>query len=267
MKTRTISAILWSPVLIGFTYLGGIPFLLFSTFFAIVGQKEFYDAVGLGNDKAKKYMYVMTIVIYLSALLENNNIVISLVLLNFLIVFIYFMRNFETFPIEKAALYIFSIIYIPVTFLLIYKMRNMEHGLWIVCLPFIMAFSSDTFAYFTGKFLGKTKLAPVLSPNKTVEGAIGGIIGSVIMVYIFMQFMCIYALGHDLSVRITIIILIASAIGAVLSQFGDLCASAIKRQKNFKDYGDLIKGHGGVLDRTDSVIFTTQFLFIILSII
>ncbi len=266
MKIRIISGLLWAPLLIGFVYFGGIPFLLFLAFFAIIGQKEFYNAVGLGDDEAKKYMYGMTALIYLGEMLGNINIVISLVLVNFLVVFIYFMKNFETFSIEKAALYVFSIIYVPVTFLLVYKMRSMEHGLWIVCIPFIMAFSSDTFAYFTGKLLGKKKLAPTLSPNKTVEGSIGGILGSVVMVYIFTYYLSIHELGNSLGLKMTVTILFTSAVGALLSQFGDLCASAIKRQKNVKDYGDLIKGHGGVLDRTDSVIFTTQFLFIVLTL-
>ncbi len=267
MKTRIISGLLWAPLLIAFVYVGKIPFMLFLTYFAVVGQKEFYNALNLKEKESNYFMYGITVLLFFIEYLFDDRAVIAFLIVSFLSLFIHFVVRFSTFTIEKVALYLFSIFYISIPFLIIYKIRDMDYGLWLVCIPFIVAFSSDSFAYFTGKFIGKRKLAPILSPNKTIEGSIGGVIGSMLMMYIFINFMATYGLKVELSLRFGLIIIMLSGLSAILSQFGDLCASAIKRQKNVKDYGDLIKGHGGVLDRTDSVIFTTLFWFMVLNLL
>ncbi len=271
MKTRIISALIWAPILICFVYLGGLPFAIFLAFFTIVGQKELYRALSLNEKESNYYMYAITILLFFIEYINieyinKDRLLISTLLVSFLCIFIHFIIRFKSFTIEKVALYMFSIMYIVIPFLMIYKIRDMRYGGLIVVIPFLMAFSSDTFAYFTGKFIGKVKLAPVLSPNKTVEGSVGGVIGSAIIVYIYISIIFHYLIGYELTTKSTIFILIMGIIGAMVSQFGDLCASAIKRQKNVKDYGDLIKGHGGVIDRTDSVIFTTIFTFIIVNL-
>ena len=136
-------------------------------------------------------------------------------------------------------------------------------GRFLVYAPFIAAFMSDTSAYFAGRFFGKHKLAPIISPKKTVEGLYGGFLGAVVsmMLYgIILQFAC------DLSVNY-FYALIYGLLGSAAGVFGDLCFSAIKRQVGIKDYGNLIPGHGGVLDRFDSVIMVAplfELLFILI---
>lgn len=117
-------------------------------------------------------------------------------------------------------------------------------------IPFILAFLSDTGAYFAGRAFGKHKLAPVISPHKTVEGVVGGVLGAIFGMLIFCLVM---QLGFKMQVNYLYAVLygVVGSLGAV---FGDLCFSVIKRQTGMKDYGNLIPGHGGVLDRFDSMM-------------
>lgn len=132
---------------------------------------------------------------------------------------------------------------------------------YTVILPFICAWLNDTGAYFTGKLIGKHKLAPKISPKKTVEGSIGGIILSCIGCATYIMVMV--ALKAQGVPRAEIIVKFAAVgfVGSVLAQFGDLAASCIKRDCGKKDYGSILPGHGGFLDRFDSVLFAAPFVY------
>ena len=165
----------------------------------------------------------------------------------------------------QVALIFLGIIYVAITFSFIYLIREKnEYGRYIIWLVFISSWGSDTFAYCVGMLFGKHKFLPVLSPNKTIEGVIGGIIGAAVLGAIY-NYIFLNKFYNNISYS-TIRIAIASAIGAVISMLGDLTASAIKRDYDVKDYGNIIPGHGGILDRFDSVIFTAPALFFLLSI-
>ena len=137
-------------------------------------------------------------------------------------------------------------------------LRYMENGVYLFLLPFIGAWVSDTFAYFTGRFLGRHKLAPIISPKKTIEGSIGGIVFAVGVFALY---------GVILSSRGLIpnylALCLAGLFVSILSQIGDLALSLVKREYGIKDYGKLFPGHGGVLDRFDSVIATAPVLLIL----
>ncbi|MDR2163229.1 MAG: phosphatidate cytidylyltransferase [Clostridiales Family XIII bacterium] len=145
-----------------------------------------------------------------------------------------------------------------------YNLFNSTNGLFCihgfrynwVWLVIFSAFATDIFAYFTGRAIGRRKLAPVLSPRKTVEGSIGGVAGSVIVCGLFGHFAMPEFFAHCIVIGV---------LGGVVSQLGDITASAIKRKLGIKDYGNLIPGHGGLLDRIDSLIFTAPLVFIYLS--
>ena len=137
-----------------------------------------------------------------------------------------------------------------------------ENEFWFVCsrhvspvwLILITAFCTDIFAYFGGYFLGKHKLCPVISPKKTIEGSICGILGSVAFTWLFAYF---FVEERSLVVWFMVI----GVLGGIISQIGDLTASIFKRKMGIKDYGNLIPGHGGVLDRFDSVLFTAPMVY------
>ena len=127
-----------------------------------------------------------------------------------------------------------------------------EYGI-LVWLILLTAFGTDIMAYFTGYFIGKHKLCPEISPKKTVEGAAGGVVGSVLLCLAFGYF---FTEGTGMAH-----FAVLGALGGVISQFGDLTASVFKRMTGIKDYGKLIPGHGGVLDRIDSVLFTAPMVY------
>ena len=126
-------------------------------------------------------------------------------------------------------------------------------------LVIITASGSDMSAYFTGVNLGRHKLAPVLSPKKSVEGAIGGVLGAALLNVIFALALCAFDL---LELRYIWIFALIGAIGSVISQIGDLAASAIKRSFDIKDYGNIIPGHGGAMDRLDSILVVAPVIYL-----
>lgn len=140
--------------------------------------------------------------------------------------------------------------------------RMMDQGLVLVFLPFLGAWMPDTFAYFAGRLFGKHKLIPGVSPNKTVEGAVGAVFGAVLM---FVVYGLVITGCFDFSVHYPALLGLALLCG-VIAQFGDLAASVIKRECNMKDFGNLIPGHGGILDRVDSLLFIAPVVYYFLMI-
>lgn len=140
---------------------------------------------------------------------------------------------------------------------------NFHVGQFIVLLPLLAAWGADTCALFAGMLFGKHKLAPVVSPKKTVEGAVGGVVGGAVLVLIAALIMNAL-MGLEMPVWAALVL---GAAGAVLGEVGDLSFSVIKRQTGIKDYGHIFPGHGGVLDRFDSVLFVAPFAEILFRII
>ena len=139
-------------------------------------------------------------------------------------------------------------------------LRLLEHGGGLVMIPLVAAFCSDSAALFAGMALGKHKLAPRVSPKKTVEGSVGGLLGGMLGMIIFR---IIFFLVTEVQLNIAWCLLLG-LVGAVMGQLGDLSFSAIKRECGVKDYGRLLPGHGGVLDRFDSVIFASPVVWLII---
>ena len=151
---------------------------------------------------------------------------------------------------DKIAMCLVAALVIPYLLTSLVRIHALRLGRHYIMIPFIMAFLPDSGAYFAGRFFGKHKLAPVISPKKTIEGVIGGAAAGILG-------MMLYALVMDLGFRMEVNYLYAIVYGiaaAVGSVFGDLCFSVLKRQTGIKDYGNLIPGHGGVLDRLDSMM-------------
>lgn len=142
--------------------------------------------------------------------------------------------------------------------------RNMENGHLYIWLAFLGAWISDTFAYFTGYFFGKHKLAPEISPKKTIEGSMGGIIGTAV---VFVLTGVLFEKAFSVS---NVNVIAYGALGVICSAFGqigDLSASVIKRECGIKDFGKIMPGHGGVLDRFDSVLFTAPLVYYFINLI
>ena len=148
---------------------------------------------------------------------------------------------------------------IPWAFSCMLQLRMLPHGAGMVLMPLVAAFCSDSAALFTGMACGRHKMAPLVSPHKTVEGALGGIAGGVVGMVIFRIIFYLCTL-QPLHIGGCILM---GLVGALMGQLGDLSFSAIKRQYGIKDYGRLLPGHGGVLDRFDSVLFAAPMIWMI----
>ena len=151
----------------------------------------------------------------------------------------------------------FGILYVAVMLSFIYQTRNLEDGLFLVGLVFLCSWGCDTCAYCVGVLIGKHKMAPKLSPKKSIEGAVGGLAGAALLG-------ALYALAINRWGGTTVSpaeFALICFVGGMISMIGDLAASAIKRDHDIKDYGKLIPGHGGILDRFDSVIFTAPVTY------
>ncbi len=167
----------------------------------------------------------------------------------------------DTISMNDVLISFFVLVYSVVFVYHLSLIRAMEHGVVLIFIPLICAWITDTFAYFGGIALGKHKLIPKISPKKTVEGAVSGVIGCVLCSLIYA--LIISFLGYKANIGLMCLLALMCS---VLSQFGDLTASLIKRSCGVKDFGNLIPGHGGILDRIDSLIFITPMCYYFLKI-
>ncbi len=154
----------------------------------------------------------------------------------------------------------FAAIFLPLMITSILRIRLMDNGIYLVILPFLTAWMTDTGAYFTGYFFGKHKFAPHISPSKTIEGCVGGLVYCIVFMFIYGA-----VVDHFWGVEMSCgVLLIIGVVCAAIAEFGDLSMSLIKREFGIKDYGTIMPGHGGVLDRFDSVLFTAPAVELIL---
>ena len=174
-----------------------------------------------------------------------------------MVLFVYMVLTHDKTSFAKAAQSFMATVYITVCFMHIVFIRREPAGNIFIWLVFLSAWMTDTFAYTFGMLFGKHKLIPNVSPKKSVEGAIGGVIGC-ILINVLVSFFVARAAGLYVN-YINLIIMLALA--SVVSQFGDLAASCIKRDEKIKDFGNIMPGHGGILDRCDSVLFTAPFMY------
>jgi phosphatidate cytidylyltransferase len=166
------------------------------------------------------------------------------------LLFMEVMRSGMKLPFEKVSACFVGGILLPLLLGSLVRIHALEQGRALVLVPFAVAFLSDSGAYFVGLKFGKHKLAPTISPKKTVEGMLGGILGAVVGLGIFCLVLQLF-FGFTINY---LYVLVYGLVGSLGGVFGDLCFSAIKRQTGIKDYGNLIPGHGGILDRFDSMI-------------
>lgn len=180
---------------------------------------------------------------------------ITLTLIGIMFVYVF---SFPKYHANQVMAAVFAFLYAPIMLSYIYLTRNLEDGIYLVWLIFISSWICDTCAYLVGMLIGKHKMAPKLSPKKSVEGAIGGVAGAFLVGVLYG-----YVLAHFRFLELENILLIGviAGIGGIISQVGDLAASAIKRNFSIKDYGNLIPGHGGIMDRFDSVMFTAPMVY------
>lgn len=205
----------------------------------------YYAAIGLALARDIAFVYQAMV------------IVIAVAFLGFLFVYVFMFPKYHANQIMSAM---FSFLYGPVMLSFLYLLREgFDDGIYLIWFVFLASWGSDTCAYCVGVLIGKHKMTPKLSPKKSVEGAIGGVLGASILFTLYTHFVINGYSGITLSLPLAAIL---GAAGALVSMVGDLAASAVKRDHEIKDYGKLIPGHGGIMDRFDSVIVAAPIIFI-----
>lgn len=236
---------------------------------SLMGVRELYQASGSVNPNLKKNRfdlfalcgYAGVIVFYICLLLGNSERVqMAILVMTMLVMMLVYVLSYPKY--EPLDLFCggFAIVYVAVMLSTIYSLRQLDQGIYYVWLIFVGSWVCDTCAYFVGSSIGKTKMAPVLSPKKSVEGAIGGVLGAIIVSIVYAIVVMKLRDGAVTYLYILNYVIIA-CVTSVFSMVGDLVASAIKRHLGIKDYGTLIPGHGGILDRFDSVIVTAPVIY------
>ncbi len=181
----------------------------------------------------------------------------ALLFLYVVLLFLAMLKSDNTIAFSKVTLSAFMLVYIVFTMLHIVLVRKLPFGQYLIFLVLLGACGTDIFAYFVGVFTGKHKLCPNISPKKTVEGAVGGFLGAILC---FAGFGLVVQFAFSAQVNYVNLVILG-AISGILSEIGDLAASMIKRQYEIKDYGHLLPGHGGIMDRLDSIIFIAPLVY------
>ena len=257
-KTRLLSGIVL-VILALFLIISGHEILLFATLaISCIGMFELYRVFKMEKTVLAGVGYLAAIVYYCNLqwkFLPDLMILFMAFLILLMFVFVFAYPKFHADQVMAAF---FGCFYVAVMLSYVYQIRTLERGLYLAFLVFLCSWGCDTCAYCVGMLIGKHKMSPKLSPKKSVEGAVGGVAGAALLTALYCF---IFRSPMHLERGEIVILAVIAAIAGLISMVGDLTASAIKRNYDIKDYGKLIPGHGGILDRFDSMIITAPIIY------
>jgi len=257
-KTRLLSGILLVIIALATIISGGD--VLFATLLLIsfIGTTGSYRVLEISGTLLGGAGYIAAVVYYLLIRMNRADLVVMLTIALLIVLMMIYVFTYPKYRSEQVMLAFFGLFYVAFMLSYVYQIRMLPQGAFIVWLVFLCSWGCDTCAYCVGMLIGKHKMAPKLSPKKSIEGAVGGVVGAALLGAAYAAAINHFAAGTDANV---IQYAIICGVGALISMVGDLAASAIKRNHDIKDYGNLIPGHGGILDRFDSVIFTAPIIY------
>ncbi len=261
---RLRSSILILAIMIVSIVFGGYTLFGVLLVISMIGMMELYRVYGMQKTVPAVIGYLTAAAYYFIILADKNEYRMVVILTQLLILMTCYVIKYPKFDFKQIAVAFISIFYVAIMLSYIYKVRCLEYGEYLVWMIFISSWGSDTCAYLAGSTLGKHKITPLLSPKKSLEGCIGGVIGAALLGFLYALIFRDKLPGE---INPLIVFAVVGACGSVIAQIGDLAASAIKRQNNIKDYGKILPGHGGILDRFDSVIYTAPVCYILISIL
>ncbi|MGE7089860.1 phosphatidate cytidylyltransferase [Lysinibacillus sp. NPDC048646] len=258
MKQRIITAIIAAALFIPFVIYGEVPFTLLVLAMAVVGFYEILKMKGISIFSVPGFIGLLTLIMLVipkdwaseveQAIGYSSVLMVVYGLMMLLLIYVVLVKNKITF--DEIGFILLGAFYVGLGFHYLIETRN--NGLEFVVYCLLVVWTTDSGAYFVGRKLGKNKLWPEISPKKTVEGFVGGIVVAVIFA---VGFQVIYPFMNSYVLLIFITIL-----ASIIGQMGDLVESAIKRHFDVKDSGNILPGHGGILDRFDSLLFVVPLL-------
>lgn len=260
-KTRLLSGIVLVIIALATIICGGPVLFITLLCVSLIGMQELYKAAKVREDKFTLLEitgYLGILAYYLAVEFLPDKYHLPSVILGLLMIMAVYVFTYPKYHTEQIMAAFFGIVYVGVMLSFVYQTRKLPGGAFLVWLIFLCSWGCDTCAYCVGVLIGKHKMAPVLSPKKSIEGAVGGVVGAALLGALYAWAISSY---NPNSAHVPLLYALICAVGALVSMVGDLAASAIKRQQNIKDYGTLIPGHGGILDRFDSVIFTAPIIY------
>ena len=276
-RTRLISGIILVLIALVTIMSGGAVLAVVLCGISMIAYRELTKACGVSTEKKQfgapviaglvmtvLYYAVLLVVLYpmdgVMPLDVVYPVLMAAVVLTLLLLLFLYVFAFPKYKAEQIFTAMFAYLYGPVMLSFIYLIREgFQQGSYLVWLIFLCSWGSDTCAYAVGVLIGKHKMTPKLSPKKSIEGAVGGVAGAALLFVLYTHLVINRYTDANLSLALAAVL---GAVGALISMVGDLAASAIKRDHDIKDYGRLIPGHGGIMDRFDSVIIASPLIFI-----
>ena len=262
MIKRLITTIIGLPLVIYIVNNGGLPLLLLCMILSLIGLRELYRAFSKADKPIHCVGYIFTVGYFAVVFVFGAGHWLLIVLTLFIVgMQTMLVVLFNRLSLEDVIVTVYGFLYVP--FLLSFIVLVREHGLgqYFIWLIFTSAFGCDTFAYITGVTLGRHKLKNTPSPSKSVEGIIGGVLGAALVGWLY-GFFIVRFYNPAPEINFVLFAIVVSLVGAIFCIFGDMAASAIKRRTRIKDFGTLLPGHGGVIDRADSVLVVAPIVFV-----
>lgn len=267
--TRVLIAVIFIPFILYISHFGGIPFMSFINLLILLGLLEFSSILKLQKISiSQTFLMISGLLVGLSVYFFGDRFILLIILFGVLTSGLFQLTRYKfDNAVENLSSFLFGLIYVAVFFSFLILIREFPHksgleyhlgGLWIIFL-FLCTWFSDILSYFIGTPFGKHKISPLLSPNKSWEGSFGGIAGALLAAFVSKSiFLKEIPLFHLLSLAILI---------SVFGQIGDFVESSFKRQVSLKDSSSIIPGHGGILDRFDSLLFSAPLVYFYLTFI
>ncbi len=265
---RLISGVVLLAIAIATMAFGGIPLAAVLFLISLIAYRELTKVMGAsGEGKSFNGLEIVgylgitayyVVSYFVGTDLFGHRELLAVIMGTFLGELLVYVLTFPKYNATQVSAVFFAFLYAPVMLAFTYLTRQLPQGLYLVWLILISAWGCDTCAYVVGVLIGKKKIFPNLSPKKSLEGCIGGVVGTVIIATLYGYFF-VEATFPDK--KVAPLIAVICGFGAICSMVGDLAASAIKRNFGIKDYGKLIPGHGGIMDRFDSMIVTAPLVY------
>ena len=257
-RTRLLSGIVL-VILALILIIIGEEVLLASTFLiSCIGMYELYRVFHIEKSIMAWISYLGVFVFYVNLRLTFVEDAMTIAMGYMILLMFAYVFTYPKFEAKHIMASFFGFFYVGVMLSYVYQIRSLDNGVYLAFLVFICSWGCDTCAYCVGKLIGKHKMSPKLSPKKSIEGAVGGVVGTALLTALYAY---IFHLKMGIASLQIILLAAIAAIAGLISMVGDLTASAIKRNYDIKDYGHLIPGHGGIMDRFDSMIITAPIIF------